>query len=121
MAALRATGRLLGTIRLLVLARVLGPHEFGVVGIATVVMSLFDAFATKGTQLTLIHRRERARGLFDTAWTLGLVRGVAAAGLMVVFAPAMGRFFDSPGAGGGGPGMAPAPVVRSLHEPRGGG
>src|SRR2546426_6645869 len=111
MAALRATGRLLGTIRLLVLARVLGPHEFGVVGIATVVMSLFDAFATKGTQLTLIHRRERARELFDTAWTLGVGRGGAATGLMGGFAPAVGRVFGAPGALAGGPGHAPRPLV----------
>jgi lipopolysaccharide exporter len=114
MAALRATSRLLGTIRLLVLARVLGPHEFGVVGIAAVVISVFEAFATKGTQLALIHRRERARELFDTAWTLGLIRGGAAAGLMVVFAPAMGRFFDSPEAVAVVRVMALMPLIRSF-------
>jgi lipopolysaccharide exporter len=98
MVALNVTGRLLGTVRLLILARLLTPYDFGLAGIALVGISLFGSFTVMGTHLALIQRKERARDLFDTAWTLGLIRGAIVAGLLLVLAPVVGMFFDSPAA-----------------------
>jgi O-antigen/teichoic acid export membrane protein len=75
MVALNVTGRLLGMVRLLILARLLTPYDFGLVGIALVVISLFESFSATGTHLALIQRKEPARDLFDTAWTRGSIRG----------------------------------------------
>jgi lipopolysaccharide exporter len=95
--ALSVTAHGLGVIRLLILARLLTPRDFGVVATAVVVISLFEAFSTTGTSLALIRRRPGPpRQLFDTAWTLGLIRGGVVAVLLVIFAPAVARFFDSP-------------------------
>ena len=96
MVGLNVTGRLVGLLRLFLLARLLTPKDFGLVGVALVVISLFEAFSATGIHATLIERRERARELFDTAWTLGCLRGAAIATLMVVSAPLVGAFFGAP-------------------------
>ena len=114
MVALNVTGRLLGMVRLLILARLLTPYDFGLVGIALVMISLFESFSATGTGLALIQRKERARDLFDTAWTLGLIRGTAMAGLLVVLAPVVGSFFGSPEAVAVIRVMALAPLIGGL-------
>lgn len=114
MVAMNLTGRLLGTVRLLVLARLLTPHDFGLVGIALVVISLLQSFSATGLHLALIQRRERARDLFDTAWTLGLIRGGLMAGILEILAPAVGTFFASPEAVAIVRVMALVPVIDAL-------
>ena len=112
--ALSVTARLLGTLHLLVLARLLTPYDFGLVGISLVMISLFESVSMTGTNLALIQRQERARDFFDTAWTLGLIRGVVMAGLMLALAPAAGTFFDSPDAVAIIRAMALVPLIRVL-------
>ncbi|MBI4380458.1 MAG: lipopolysaccharide biosynthesis protein [candidate division NC10 bacterium] len=114
MVALNVTGRLLGMVRLLILARLLTPYDFGLVGIALVVISLFESFSAMGTGLALIQRKERARDLFDTAWTLGLIRGTVMAGLLVILAPVVGSFFASPEAVAVVRVMALVPLIGGL-------
>ena len=114
MLAMQLTGYLFGAARLLILARLLTPHDFGLVGISLVVLSLINSFSDTGTQLALIRRPKRARDLFDTAWTLGLIRGGVVAGLMISLAPAVGMFFGSPEAVAIVRGMAFVPLIRGL-------
>jgi O-antigen/teichoic acid export membrane protein len=116
MVALNLTGRLLAVVRLLALARLLTPHDFGLVGIALLVISLFEEFSASGMHLALIQRKERARDLFDTAWTLGVIRGGVTAWLLVVLAPAVGTFFDSPNAVTVVRVMALVPFMRGLNN-----
>ena len=116
--ALNLTGRVLGMVRLFILARLLTPQDFRLFGIALVVISLFDSFSTTGSQPVLIQRQERARELFDTAWTLGLIRGGAAvAGLLLLVAPVVGAFFESTDAVPIVRGMALVPLVQTLTRP----
>jgi O-antigen/teichoic acid export membrane protein len=96
MVGLNVTGRLASLLRLFVLARLLTPQDFGLVGIALVVITLFDAFSATGISLALIQRQERARELYDTAWTLNALRGVLVTAVLVASAPAVGAFFDAP-------------------------
>jgi O-antigen/teichoic acid export membrane protein len=114
MAAMNLTGRVLGMVRLLVLARLLTPHDFGLFGISLVVLSLIDSFSDTGTQLALIRQPTRARDLFYTAWTLGPIRGGVIAGLTMILAPAVGTFFGSPEAVVIMRVMAFVPLIRGL-------
>lgn len=92
--ALSLTVHLLAALRLVALARLLSPHDFGLVGTAMVVISLFES-VTIGLYLALIQRQDSGRELFDTAWTLGLIRGGLVSGLLVVLAPFVGWFVGS--------------------------
>ena len=96
--ALAMTARALGLLRLVVLARLLTPYDFGLVGLAFVVFWFLEAFSTIGLNLAVIHRGGRTRVLYDTAWSLGLVRGAVTSVVIVASAPIVGWFFGAPDA-----------------------
>lgn len=114
MMATSATAWVLGFVRLMVLARLLTPHDFGLVGIALVIISLLESLSATGTYLFLIYRKEPSRDAFDSAWTLGLIRGVIIAVLVGGFAPSVATFFRSPEAVGIIRAMALVPLLRAL-------
>lgn len=92
------TGRLVGVLRLAILAHCLGPREFGIVGASLIAIGMLEALSDLGLFLALVQRRDASRDLYDTAWTLGLIRGVAIGALVCLGAPWIGAAFASPDA-----------------------
>lgn len=84
----RVGARLLAAVRVLVLARLLTPHDFGLVALALLPLSAFASLGVSSTRTALVHRQQRSRTLLDTAWTLGLVRRSLAAALLALGAAA---------------------------------
>ena len=82
-------------IRILVLARLLGPREVGLVAVAVVSLSLLDAATVTATQLSLI-RQKQHRHLPNAAWSIGLVRGVLIGALLVLGSGLIGRWLAEP-------------------------
>jgi O-antigen/teichoic acid export membrane protein len=78
-----AVGRILvnliGLMSTLVLARLLTPADFGLVAIATVVLSIANAFTELSLSAALIQHRDPQREHYDTAWTLNVLRALAIA------------------------------------------
>jgi PST family polysaccharide transporter/lipopolysaccharide exporter len=103
-----ATGRLLGAVRMLILVRLLTPHDYGLVAIGLTLLALYEGVSSLGTHLALIQRREGARDMFDTAWTLGLIRGALLAVAQLALAPTLAAFFRAPDA-------LPIARVLALH------
>ncbi len=114
MAAKSVTGHLLGTVRVLVLARLLTPHDFGMVTIGLTLIALYGGLSNPGAQLALIRRQNRAHELFDTAWTLGLIRGGLGSAIQLAVAPALAAFFSTPDALGIIRVLALLPILDAL-------
>ncbi|HEY1932188.1 MAG TPA: oligosaccharide flippase family protein [Acetobacteraceae bacterium] len=76
MIGLRFAFRGIGFISTLVLVRLLDPADFGLVGLATAVFAMFDTLTEMSMQMALIRLPEMDRAHMDTAWTLGILRGV---------------------------------------------
>lgn len=70
----------------LVLARLLSPHDFGLVAIATSFVAVVEGLAAFDVHKALIRTREGHRSLFDTAWTLSVLRGLLSCGAMAAVA-----------------------------------
>lgn len=66
----------------IVLARLLSPHDFGLVAIATSFVAVVEGLAAFDVHTALIRTRDEHRSLFDTAWTLSVLRGLLAGGAM---------------------------------------
>lgn len=96
--ALRLSGRLLGTVRIVILARLLTPGDFGLLGVALLVMSMFETFTKTGFRAALIQRKGEIEQYFDTAWTLQVLRYSLKAIVLAAAAPWIGTFFDAPAA-----------------------
>jgi O-antigen/teichoic acid export membrane protein len=112
----RLIGRLLDVVRLLILARLLEPRDFGLFGLGVLTVSWATVFSASDAQYVLIQRGERVRTLYDTAWTLGIIRRTLSLVVIVALAPLIARFFDSADATGIIRFMALLPLIRALKN-----
>ena len=92
-------------VRTLILARFLEPREFGLMGLAFIVISAADVLSQTGFNQAIVQRREEVHSYLPTFWTVSVVRGLILAVLVVAIAPALGTFFRTPDA---------VPVLRVL-------
>lgn len=95
----------LGFIRTLVVARVLGPRELGVMAIALLVLGTVDSVTSTGVETALVTDAGEVEDDLDAAFTLQALRGLLVAALVFAAAPAA--------AWGLGNAQA-APVIRAL-------
>ena len=79
--------RLLDFLSIVVLARLLSPEDFGLVAIAVSVATIVEGLSAFDVNKALIQTRDEERALFDTAWTLSVLRGLLAAACMLVVVP----------------------------------
>lgn len=99
MSLLRASEYVAQVVRIVVLARMLGPEDFGLFGIALVVITIFDAISETGIQQALIQKKGDLRPYLDTAWTIQLARAILLLAVLLLLSPLVARFFEEPAAG----------------------
>ncbi len=91
---LRLTSEVVSSLRLLVVARVLAPADFGVMGVALLVLSLLGMLATTGFSQAMIQKRADIGQYLDTAWVVTVVRGLLLGGMVFLCAPLFAAFFQ---------------------------
>ncbi len=101
----RALVQLIAFVRTIVLARLLAPNDFGLFGIALLMLSMFSAFSQTGFRQALIQKKENTDLYLNTAWTLGVIRGGLIAIVLFFGAPYVSVFFEAPAA---------APILRII-------
>ncbi|MBW2032851.1 MAG: lipopolysaccharide biosynthesis protein [Deltaproteobacteria bacterium] len=94
--ALRITNRGLGFIRTIILARLLAPEDFGLLGIAMLAISTLETFSQTGFQAALIQKKDNVESYLDTAWTVSAMRGIVLFLVLFLSAPIVAKFFNSP-------------------------
>lgn len=93
---LRLANQTLTLIRVVVLARLLAPEDFGLYGIALLSMSILETFSQTGFQQALIQKKGDVTAYLDTAWTVLCLRGIALAAFLFLLAPLAAVFFGEP-------------------------
>ncbi len=79
-----------------ILARILGPKEFGVYGMAQIVSSFVWMFWQLGLNAAIVQRKEIDRAHLDTAFTISMIMGIICAVLTWFSAPFIAAFFNEP-------------------------
>jgi O-antigen/teichoic acid export membrane protein len=74
-------------------ARLLPPHDFGIMGLAVIVISVGTLFADTGTQAAIVHRAERLDEAINTAFISVPLSGLLAMGLGMGAAPLLAWFY----------------------------
>lgn len=92
----RMTTRLLGIISTLILVRLLTPADFGVVALAMSLAQGLDQLSAVGIEDAIIRADRPDRALYDTGFTINVIRGVITAGLLAACAVPIARFFKDP-------------------------
>ncbi len=102
----------------LVLARLLPPEDFGLVGMATTGLAVADAVAFVGTdQAVMAHRDGRRPRFVATAWFLALVRAVLLAAVLALLAAPLARWYGQPEATAIFLAVALQPLLTALAHP----
>lgn len=92
----RFATRLLGFCSTLVLVRVLTPEDFGLVALATSIIFALDVALSAGIEDQIIRATSTSRELYDTAFTLNLIRCLLIAGIVFASATPAARYFNEP-------------------------
>ena len=91
---MRASIRIIGFIKVALIARILGPVEFGIFGIATLLMGLLDTFTDTGINVFLIQEKNSLKKFLDSAFFVSLTRAVLIALVIVLLNPFVKQFFN---------------------------
>lgn len=94
--ALRLSNRILNLLRILILARLLEPEHFGLIGIAGLSIVLIETFTQPGLATALIRDKGDARPYLDTVWVVSFLRSACIFILVFVSAPHVAQFFTAP-------------------------
>lgn len=95
MYALEFSTRSLRFIQIIILARLLAPEDFGLIGIAVMSTSALDIFSQTGFQKALVQRKNIDNNLLDVAWTASVIRGAILFSILFLAAPLASAFFET--------------------------
>lgn len=88
--------RVLTFIRTLILARLLAPQDFGLMGIAFLLLATLKTFSEFGLREALIQRKEKMGSYLNTFWTSSILRGITLFTFLFLIAPYAANFFNAP-------------------------
>lgn len=80
----------------LVLARLLTPEEYGLIGIITIFIAVFNSIVDSGFSNALIRKNDAKDIDYNTVFISNLVVSVILFGVLFLCAPAISRFFGQP-------------------------
>ena len=93
---LRIVQQLFNISRLVILARVLAPKDFGLMGIALLMMMILETFSQTGFREAIIQRKKDIQSYLDGAWTILVFRGLILFIILYLLAPYIAIFFEAP-------------------------
>ncbi len=96
MILLRLFNRGLQALRMIMLAWVLAPSDFGVMGIVFLALGFVDALTTTGFTQALIQKEKVNKSYLNSAWTVLVIRGLLICISLFFVAPIFANFFNSP-------------------------
>lgn len=79
---------------LAILARLVSPEEFGLVGIAVIVVEFSKMFAHMGVGPAIVQFKLLEHRHLATGFTLSVLMGISFAGLLILLAPLLADFFN---------------------------
>ena len=80
----------------IVLARLLFPEQFGLIGMLTIFMAVAQTFLDSGFGAALIQKREATQTDICSIFYFNIVVGLVAAGLLCLVAPWIAAFYNQP-------------------------
>lgn len=92
----RGVFRVLTIAKTFILARILSPSQFGVFGIAFLVLGLLEMLTETGVNVVLIQQDKKIDDYINTGWVVSIIRGILISLLIVILVPVITLFFNSP-------------------------
>jgi len=94
--AVQVVSKMAGLIQRVILARLIAPHDFGLMGIALLIIGGLEAFSTPDLASGLIQKKGDIRDYLNTFWTCQIIRAVFVSIILITCAPFLANIFKSP-------------------------
>ena len=105
-------------LTLLILARFLSPQDFGLVAMAMTAVLITEAITELPLVQAIVRADEVSEAMFDTAFTLSLLRGLAITAVLLLLSWPLARFYGEPRVQALSCVLALAPALRGLASPK---
>src|SRR6266567_9263144 len=92
----RMSTRLLGLMNTLVLVRLLAPADFGLVALGNSFAVAVDMLSGLGVEDAIIRQKSPRQDVYNTGFTINLLRGLATASIIAGISIPVARFFSEP-------------------------
>ena len=86
----------IGIVQLAILTRLLDRTDFGLIAIATLVISFTDIFSELGITAALIHKQNVTREVYSSVYWLNIFMSVVLTLLVIISAPLIAYFYNEP-------------------------
>ena len=96
MGLLRVMTRILVFVKLALIARLLGPTQFGIFGIVTLALAFLEITTETGINTFLIQGEGKIKDYINTAWVMSIIRGLIITIIIICLASYISIFFKSP-------------------------
>ncbi|KKQ75951.1 MAG: Membrane protein involved in the export of O-antigen and teichoic acid [Candidatus Woesebacteria bacterium GW2011_GWB1_38_5b] len=93
---LRLTTRGIALGKYFILGRILDPVQFGIFGIASLVLAFLEIITETGINVFLIQQGEDIKNYLNTAWVVSIGRGFVIGIVVLILGPLISNFFKSP-------------------------
>lgn len=93
---LRLSTRAIALLKTIIIARILLPEQYGLVGIAMLVLAFIEIVTDTGINVFLLQEKERIDKFINTAWVVSIGRGVLIFVLLLILSPFIATFFKTP-------------------------
>lgn len=93
---IRVTTRILSFVKTIVIARILSPYQFGVFGIATLVLVFVEILTETGVNIFLVQKRGNVDKYIDTSWIVSIIRGGFISLVILASSSFVSKFFNAP-------------------------
>jgi O-antigen/teichoic acid export membrane protein len=88
--------RAVGLVSTLILVRLLVPHDFGLVAMGVSLIGILEMLTAFSFDIAIIRNREAKDADLNTAWTMGVLLGLAMAAAMAALAPFAADYYREP-------------------------
>ena len=93
-----ALSQVTGIVKMIVLARLLIPSDFGLIGIAGFILSILDLISKPGFRAALIQKEGDIKDYINSIWGITILRGAGLCLIVFFSAPFVAQFFKAPNA-----------------------
>ncbi|AKM83614.1 hypothetical protein A2422_01950 [Candidatus Woesebacteria bacterium RIFOXYC1_FULL_31_51] len=98
MGALRIGAKAFAFIKTLILARILSPLQFGIFGIASLVLGFLEIITETGINVVLIQEKDGLEKHISSSWIVSIIRGIFLSLIIFLLTPLISKFFNNPSA-----------------------
>ncbi|MBI2028543.1 MAG: oligosaccharide flippase family protein [Candidatus Levybacteria bacterium] len=85
-------------LKIIILARLLTPAQFGVFGIASIALAFLEVITETGINVFFIQQKKNIEFYVNEAWLISIIRGFLICFIIIISSPLVAGFFNSPDA-----------------------